>query len=321
MNPCTAVMQRSVRVGVLYPGHFVAIIFLGGYVCADLYNFTRRGLACVAYPYMGAMREPEYRDRRGGTNSHVFFVSRLKIISINAEFGSSGGSIKTSNVMKQTKKSEELQSRREFFKSAAKKVLPIIGAIAFGPQLLASCGGGNDDVGGCKDCSQVCASNCSSDCASECTNMCSDTCTSSSAQTSNQCSTCYNTCKGGCNDTCTQACSSGCGSGCSSGCTGKCTATCADSCKAQTQQGCSGCGQGCSSGCDTTCSTGCGGGCSRTCGGTCSSDCIGRCKSYCTSNSYTNTSWCAVCVFNCNSYCANTCSSYCYSSCSGNGKT
>ena len=68
-------MQRSVRVGVLYPGHFVAIIFLGGYVCADLYNFTRRGLACVAYPYMGAMREPEYRGRHGGINSHVFFIS------------------------------------------------------------------------------------------------------------------------------------------------------------------------------------------------------------------------------------------------------
>ena len=42
-------------------------------VFAGLYNVTRRGLACVAYPYMGAMREPEYRDRRGETNSHVFF--------------------------------------------------------------------------------------------------------------------------------------------------------------------------------------------------------------------------------------------------------
>ena len=45
------------------------------YVCAELYNITRRGLACVAYPYDGAMREPDYRDRRGGTISHVFFVS------------------------------------------------------------------------------------------------------------------------------------------------------------------------------------------------------------------------------------------------------
>ena len=49
--------------------------------------------------------------------------------------------------MKENKKRyEELLSRREFFKSAAKKVLPIIGALAFGPQLLASCGGGDDDT-------------------------------------------------------------------------------------------------------------------------------------------------------------------------------
>ena len=39
-----------------------------------LYNITWRGLACVAYPYLGAMRRPEHRDRRGGTNSHVFFL-------------------------------------------------------------------------------------------------------------------------------------------------------------------------------------------------------------------------------------------------------
>ena len=36
---------------------------------------------------VGAMRRPEVWDRRGGTNSHVFFV--LQIIIINAEFGSS----------------------------------------------------------------------------------------------------------------------------------------------------------------------------------------------------------------------------------------
>ena len=35
----------------------------------------------------GAMREPDYRDKHGGTNSHVFFISR-KLISNNAEFGS-----------------------------------------------------------------------------------------------------------------------------------------------------------------------------------------------------------------------------------------
>jgi len=50
LNLPTAVMQRSVRVGVLYPGYSLLSLYLGGYVCAELYNIARRGLACVAYP-------------------------------------------------------------------------------------------------------------------------------------------------------------------------------------------------------------------------------------------------------------------------------
>jgi len=37
----------------------------------------------------GAMRRPEDGDRRGETNSHVFFVSRFKL-NINAELGETG---------------------------------------------------------------------------------------------------------------------------------------------------------------------------------------------------------------------------------------
>ena len=43
------------------------------------YIITRRGLACVAYPCTEAMRRPDSWDRRGGTNSHVFFISTPKI--------------------------------------------------------------------------------------------------------------------------------------------------------------------------------------------------------------------------------------------------
>ena len=52
-----------------------------------IYIITRRGLACVAYPCEKAMRRPEFWDRHGGTNSHVFFISMPKE-SINAELGS-----------------------------------------------------------------------------------------------------------------------------------------------------------------------------------------------------------------------------------------
>ena len=64
-------MQRGVCVGVLYPN--VSLLLLEGVTLSCIYNTTRRGLACVAYPYLGAMRRPDCWDKREGTNSHVFF--------------------------------------------------------------------------------------------------------------------------------------------------------------------------------------------------------------------------------------------------------
>ena len=48
-------------------------------VCAE-YIIARRGLACVAYPYIGAMLRPDSRDRHGEIDSHVFFISTFIII-------------------------------------------------------------------------------------------------------------------------------------------------------------------------------------------------------------------------------------------------
>ena len=43
-------------------------------VCAE-YIIARRGLACVAYLYVGAMRRPEFRDKHGEIDSYAFFIS------------------------------------------------------------------------------------------------------------------------------------------------------------------------------------------------------------------------------------------------------
>ena len=64
-----------------------------------MYSITRRGLACVAYPWKGAMRRPECRDRHGGTDSHVFFISTTKLI-INAELGSGEANLNFSTMEK-----------------------------------------------------------------------------------------------------------------------------------------------------------------------------------------------------------------------------
>ena len=47
--------------------------------------------------------------------------------------------------MQKNKKNDELLSRREFFKKAAKGALPILGVIAFGPTVLTSCGDDDDN--------------------------------------------------------------------------------------------------------------------------------------------------------------------------------
>ena len=69
--------------GELYPDEAMAALC---HSIVVLYNITRRGLACVAYPCTGAMRRPECWDRHGGIDSHVFLFPPYYII--NAELGS-----------------------------------------------------------------------------------------------------------------------------------------------------------------------------------------------------------------------------------------
>lgn len=76
-------------------------------------------------------------------NSHAFIFPHLKLVLI-AEFGSSGGFIYL-HVMKKNRNNHELQTRREFFKKAAKGTLPILGFMAFGPIVLSSCGDDDDN--------------------------------------------------------------------------------------------------------------------------------------------------------------------------------
>lgn len=97
--------------------------------------------------------------------------------------------------MKNVKKNEELQSRREFFKKAAKGALPILGAIVLAnvPSLTQAV---NTQSTSCVA-GAACTGGCSGDCKGTCKFGCSG-------------------CSGGCKGTCT-----GC-SGCSGGCKGTC---------------------------------------------------------------------------------------------------
>ena len=81
------------------------------------------------------------------------------------------------------KKHDELQSRREFFKKAAKGVLPILALSVFGTSLLSSCekddeedGGSNSGNSGCSGCGNSCSGGCDDSCVSSCEVNCAYNC-------------------------------------------------------------------------------------------------------------------------------------------------
>ena len=101
--------------------------------------------------------------------------------------------------MKKNVKNEELQSRREFFKKAAKGALPILAAVALAnvPLVMEA----ESPVMGCgSTCRGGCANQCSSgSCRLSCDSSCKDGCKGS----------CHNGCQGGCKGNCQGTCKNG----------------------------------------------------------------------------------------------------------------
>ena len=95
--------------------------------------------------------------------------------------------------MEEKNKREEIQSRREFFKKAAKAALPVVGAA-----ILSSVPFMNAEAStGCKGCYRTCTGSCVDSCLAYCAKTCN-----------------------GCGSTCYKGCAVGCSGGCSgeSGC-------------------------------------------------------------------------------------------------------
>ena len=95
-------------------------------------------------------------------------------------------------VMNKNGKNEELQSRREFFKKAAKGALPILGAIVLANTPVIANAAEESPMG--------CNNTCYRGCASRCTGRCQTTCNVS----------CQNHCHDKCGATCKYTCSGKC---------------------------------------------------------------------------------------------------------------
>lgn len=84
-------------------------------------------------------------------------------------------------------KSKELQNRREFFKEAARKALPILGVVTLMSNPIISNAMQQEKTG----CDYGCSYTCSGSCTSACTGGCSGGCTGG-------CTGCTGSCSGSC---------------------------------------------------------------------------------------------------------------------------
>ena len=87
----------------------------------------------------------------------------------------------------ENKKNEELQSRREFFKNAARKSLPIIGVVALASSPIFAHASEGIPME-CKGCQDYCVEGCRTGCGGKCADHCAKSCSES----------CYRGCKGSC---------------------------------------------------------------------------------------------------------------------------
>ncbi len=90
---------------------------------------------------------------------------------------------------------EEIQSRREFFKKAAKGALPILGAVILASSPIISKAVEKESMGCYNSCYNSCLDTCKGTCATRC---------------ALQCSSCGTTCQKGCAASCNGGCKYSC---------------------------------------------------------------------------------------------------------------
>lgn len=113
--------------------------------------------------------------------------------------------------MKKQNEKEEIQSRREFFKNAAKGALPILGLVMLNSPIFANT---LQTVGktpsGCNrdGCSSFCSHGCTKGCEGGCDQSCKDDCNRSCSES------CWDECRGSCSRSCRNTCEGKCSGFC-----------------------------------------------------------------------------------------------------------
>ena len=108
--------------------------------------------------------------------------------------------------MKKINQKEEVQSRRDFFKKAAKAALPILGVALLVSNPIAA--KATEAHSSCTTCYGTCLGYCSGSCGSACSYSCTGSCTGG----------CYPACSGTCKDSCLGTCYTSCMNTCQTTC-------------------------------------------------------------------------------------------------------
>lgn len=88
------------------------------------------------------------------------------------------------------------QTRRQFFKEAAKKTLPVLGAAILMSNPIIAKADEKESLGCNYGCAGTCSNNCTGTCITGCYTQCYTACFTS----------CQGSCKGGCKETCSGSC-------------------------------------------------------------------------------------------------------------------
>lgn len=120
------------------------------------------------------------------------------------------------------KSANSTQNRREFFKEAAKKALPILGVIFFSNNPVIAKVANSEPmscskstcygtcVGSCTGCKSNCYGGCYGGCRQSCSNSCRLNCQASAGGKNTGCGDCRVYCYGSCMDTCSRYCNGSC---------------------------------------------------------------------------------------------------------------
>ena len=154
------------------------------------------GLSVARFDDLGNARAfTVWNERQIGSTLFVCITTNLHFDHPRNQMGFSN-----TTKMEKEKKDKGLESRRDFFKKAAKSALPILGAIALAsaPSIVKAA---EVELG----CNWGCAGNCTGSCAGRCSY------------------TCQNSCRGGCGGACSVSCQNTCKGSCQSSCRGYCS--------------------------------------------------------------------------------------------------